>query len=237
VEQFVGLVNQQERCDMNKLEALAYHYGVFLGDGFIERYSKNSSCMYIGLKSVDLDLLEHWRDTMSIIADKVYKIRKETEKKGNCNTRWRCRVGKGSIVQDTIKETSKKTKAPTFILEGNDEIKKQFIQGLMDAEAWITFSLKPLGFSSMILAFAVTEAWIFDFHKLFKTLNIKTTRVIKKHGKNGKKDLFYFHIDILDYVNSGLGFNIKRKQDRLDYCTNILTDYTQNYPRYKDYFE
>ena len=111
----------------------------------------------------------------------------------------------------------------------------------MDSEAWITASMSPIGPSRIQLSVGVTSDWIKDFHSLFSQVGIETTKISTRvHGiepryLKPRKDFHSFTIHILNYVDAGLTFNIKRKRDRLQYCSNILRDFTREYPRYKDY--
>lgn len=223
---------------------LAYHYGVFLGDGFIERYSAESTCWYVGLKSIDREFVEHWQTVLERLTGKRYAIRAEPAQKANHNPRYRCRCGRGDFARLTIEATDHKRKIPEAVLGGTPEEKRAFLQGLMDSEGWVTCTLKSLGLSSIVLSFGLTSEWCPQILEMFRGLGIATSDMRVRKGwhdrpapsKKPERDLLSFDIDILQYMDAGLGFNIKRKQDRLDYCARILRDYTRDYPRYSAYF-
>ena len=224
------------------MDDLSYHYGVFMGDGFTENYKPGSSVVYIGLKVIDKDFVEHYQDVMERLTGQRYKMRFEKAKSPRHNPRFACRVGNRILVEKTRGDTAMKSIIPASVMNGTAAMKKGFIQGVMDSEAWITCSLNPIGTSNIQLSVGVTDDWIKQLHQLFLEVGVTTTKIgTRKYAHDPKylkprKDFHYFSIHILEYVEAGLGFNIKRKQDRLEYCSRILRDFTREYPRYKEYF-
>jgi hypothetical protein len=221
---------------------MAYHLGVYMGDGFLERYYRpNSRCTYIGLKSIDLDFVQHWVNVMERLTGKRYAIHTEKAQTVKHNVRYRARAANKELVEMTLLMTGEKTKVPDEILHGEPEVKKAFLQGLMDSEAWISAILKPLGMSYISLSFGVTDHWCKEVEMLFNELGIETSKMQHKKSyihpisKTPRKEFFAFNIHVLQYVDAGMGFTMKRKQDRLNYCTTILRDHTRNYPSYADY--
>ncbi len=225
------------------MDDLSYHYGVFMGDGFTQNYKPGSSVVYIGLKVIDKDFAEHYQNVMERLTGMRYKMRVEKARSPRHNPRFGCRVGNRELVEKTRSETALKAIIPMSVMNGTAEMKKSFIQGVMDSEAWITCSLNPIGSSNIQLSVGVTDEWIKQLHQLFSEVGITTTKIgTRKFGQEPKylkqrKDFHSFSIHILEYVDAGLGFNIKRKQDRLEYCSRILRDFTREWPKYSDYFD
>lgn len=225
------------------MDDLSYHYGVYMGDGFTQNYKPGSSVVYIGLKVIDRDFVEHYIQVMQRLTGMQYKMQFEKAQGPRRNPRFTCRVGNRELVEKTRSETALKTIIPASVMTGTSEMKKGFIQGVMDSEAWITCSLNPIGTSNIQLTVGVTDDWIKQLHKLFSEVGVTTTKIgTRKHAHDPKylkprKDFHSFSIHILEYVAAGLGFNIKRKQDRLEYCSRILRDFTREWPRYADYFD
>jgi len=221
---------------------MAYHVGVYMGDGYIENYAKLSSTVrYVGLKCVDRDFVEHYTDVLERLTGQRYKIRTQDDGNPKHNVRYICRCGDRALVDKTDDDTQHKSVVPVWILSGTNEEKKSFLQGIMDSEAWITASLNPLGQSNIQLSVGVTDRWCFDLHRMFGEIGVDTTKVNKRtFGHEPKylkprKDFLSFSINILQYVDVGLSFNIRRKRERLMYCSNILRDFTREYPRYENY--
>lgn len=212
---------------------MAYLCGVILGDGYYGKNSRegaNAKYKYVMLKSVDSDFLDKFVKTIEVLTGKKYAIY-QTVDKANKNRKplHICRCYSPELVNETVFLTRNKTEIPNFVIDGDCEDKKQLIQGLMDSEGYITFSLNPLKQSSISLWFANTSDWSKDFWYLVQSIGINVSKLYLRKMKDGRKNVHYFKIDILDYVNSGLSFNIKRKSERLDYIANILRDYMRRY--------
>ena len=196
------------------------------------------------LKCCDLDFIEKWRDTIKSITGFEYKISKHNPGTGNGAHRqqYKLRVAQKELVDEAERITAHKSKIPDEVINGDNKIKVAFVQGLMDSEGWIQCNLSGgLGYDTMTLGFGCTDPWFDDFYQLVKTLGLRTSRIFKinpdkkKNGDDGKP-FRLFHMDIPSYINAGLGFTMKRKADRLAFCSKILNDYTRDCPRYEDYY-
>jgi hypothetical protein len=247
--------NQQERSKlMNDDRNWGYFYGVLLGDGHINYTRRsldasedptNRRGPMLMLKVADLDFIEAWRDSIIKITGTQYKISRHNPGSNSFGKRqqYKLRVAARWLVDKAEEETCHRTIIPQRIASGSREIKVAFVQGLMDSEAWINFALSGgRGPTDMTLGFACADPWFEDFYRMVQSLGVLTSKIYKrkphqkKNGDNGKI-LHLFRLDIQSYVNAGLGFTIKRKADRLAYCSRILNDFTHHYPRYEDYYE
>lgn len=204
----------------------AYHYGVMLGDGY---FQENKHGYYMLLKVIDKDFITFWRDCIERLYGERYSIYDLKPEKENRQRLYLCKVYCKERINEVNQLTHDRTELPNFVLDGDKEVKKSFIQGLMDSEGYITLSLSPIKQNHIGLYFANTSRWTKDLWHLFKTLNIEVSDLKIRRMKDGRKDVYWFKINILDYVNSGLSFNIQRKKRRLDFVTQILNDYTHNY--------
>lgn len=225
-------------------EDRGYYYGVILGDGFYEAAPKCSS-PYVMLKAADRDFVEYWAACVSRLCGKQYSVYMNSASKNDGKHRalWHCKVYNKELLAETIMVTADKTIIPNGIKSGKKEVKMQFLQGLMDSEGFVTMTLTPLKGSNLRLEFGVSEPWCKEVRELFGEVGILTTPVTRrkfaptKWCPNQRREYFQFRIDILDYVNAGMTFNIERKRHRLEYITHILRDFTRNYPRYQDYYK
>lgn len=207
----------------------AYHCGVMLGDGF---YAKKNP-IYIMLKAIDKDFVETWRDVIKRMYGKEYAIgtmKPEGEKR---SLLYFCKVYGKEKVEEIKQLTIDRTIIPNFVHDGNDEVLKSFIQGLMDSEGYITISLSAIKQCHIGLYFANTSRWTKDLWHLFKKLNIEISDLKIRKMKDGRKDLYWFKINFLDYLKVGLSFNIERKKARLKFVSRIFNDYTHNYKWYR----
>jgi hypothetical protein len=196
------------------------------------------------LKVADYDMIWAWKEAIKEITGFDYKISKHNPggNSGAHRQQWKLRVAQQALVFEAEEVTVHKTKIPDGILTAENSTKVAFVQGLMDSEGWINLHYgNGMGQCDLTLGFGCGDPWFDDFYSLVHSLGILTSKVykrkptIKKDGSDGKT-LSLFKIDIPSYINAGLSFTIKRKADRLAFCSRILNDYTCHYPRYEDYY-
>lgn len=215
----------------------AYIYGVFLGDGFLGKNQKKEY-KYIMLKTVDKEFVERFIESLDVVFGYRPNIYTMNPYNSNANLLYACKAFIPGEVNNIVERTKGKTEIPNFVKGGDEYTKKAFIQGLMDSEGYITISLSTLKSSAIGLFFASTSSWVKDFWHLVRSVDIGVSKLYIRKMKDGRKDVFWFKLDILDYVNSGLSFNINRKKHRLDFVVKILRDYMHNYKeQYKNPIE
>lgn len=201
--------------------------GVLLGDGFFGK-NKNGTHAYLMLKSVDKDFVVKFKETVSAITGKEYSIYTRDPKKKNWNVLHICKCYDPELVAEFKDMTRNKTVVPNSILDGEENTQIAFLQGLMDSEGWISVQLRPMKQSQITLAFANTSSWTKDVWHLFRKLGIEVSKLYRS-SKPNKKELYWFKINIVDYLKKGLSFNIERKRNRLEFVSRILNDFTCNY--------
>ena len=192
-----------------------------------------------------LDFIEAWRDAVEEITGYRYKISKHNPGKhsGSRRQQYKLRVAQRELVDEAEAITNHKTKIPDAVYQSPRDAQVAFVQGLMDSEGWINFYLHGgIGQCDLTLGFACADPWFDEFYEFVQALGVETSKVYKRKRarmKNGElgKQLRLFKMDIPSYTSAGLGFTIKRKADRLAFCSRILNDYTRDYPRYEDYYE
>lgn len=204
------------------LDDLGYYYGVFLGDGFVSQG-------YVQIKAIDKEFVEAWRDCVKRIYGKEYSLYYVKPESKARQAQWICKMYGQDKVNHLQEVTHMKTEIPNYVKDGSRKVKISFIQGLMDSEGWVSLSLSSLKQSNIGLNFANTSSWTKEVWHIVRELGIKTTEIVRRKFKDGRKDIFSFKLDLLEYVSCGLGFNMPRKQRRLDFIVKILNDYTREY--------
>lgn len=220
----------------NAYKEEAYLYGVLLGDGFYGKAGWSNKAngrkyAYVMLKAIDWDFVNNFREKVKKITGKSYSIYKSNPKKKNRNILYICKCYSPKIVEESARLTKNKTEIPNFIMDSEPEIQKQFLQGLMDSEGYVTMSLSSLKQWHVGIYFANTSAFTKDVWHMFHNVGISTSKLSIRKMKDDRKDVFWFKIDILDYVEAGMTFNIKRKRDRLEFISIILRDYMCSYKK------
>lgn len=236
---------------MNGLdEVRAYFFGALLGDGHI-RYSEEVLRRQVQtggrdgpsvvMKVTDLDFATRWNDAIGVMTGKARKISVLPQKNPKHRTQYLVRCGDRALAAECERLTKHRTVIPDEVASYSLQAKKAFVIGLMDAEGWVNVKLVSLGQCDLTLGFGCGDPWFLDFVELVKSLGIGVSKVYlrpvkqKRNGEDGRQ-FRLIKLDILDYVNAGLSFTIRRKADRLAFASRILIDYTRDYPRYADYF-
>jgi len=208
---------QQIKADM------AYFIGSIMGDGNIY-YNIIHPKHTISLASIDLEYCE---EIKKIIKNYIYFWRRVSPRIFRRNNIFVVEIHCKTFCEWLLEITEEKRHIPKAILDGNIDVKKAFIEGVMDSEGGL--SKNRNGYS---LSLAIKDEWIYEAFEIFKDLNIKTSKQIKQlefntvtpNGNKYRTKQYYFYIDILSFHKTGLRFIIKRKQKRiqehLDYVLN-----------------
>ena len=190
----------------------AYLLGVYLGDGTISLRTDN--CYRFSLEVIDMDFIDRTRESIKSVTGKNF-------------TNVKCR-SRGMMMEDIysfavhdmmfkdMKESTEDKKfIPQFVFEADREVKIAFLEGLMDSEGWIVERKNKAGIKQYQMGFSCTSSWTYDVWQLFRSIGVSCCEPYILHQKN-KKDCICFTINLASWVQSGILFSIKRKQDRVD---------------------
>jgi len=216
------------------MDSKAYVYGVILGDGFFGyRGKKDDSQLpdYLMLKACDFDFVEKFRCEVERLTSKKYSIYKVSKGNKKRNALYLCKCYAQEIAKEAFEITRGKEVIPDFIVNGSRETQISFLQGLMDSEGYITCSFNSIKQSHIGLHFACTSSWTKSIWHMFQDLGVGVSKLYTRRFKDGRRPVLYFKINIEQYIKCGLGFNIQRKQRRLDFISKILRDYTHTYKK------
>jgi len=90
------------------------------------------------------------------------------------------------------------------------------IEGLMDSEGFVAANSNPTN-RRYYMGFKSCDAWVPELIRLMQSVGLKIGKIqTERPRKPGYKAPTRFHINMQSWVDSGLRFNIKRKQDRVD---------------------
>lgn len=206
-ENSIGAVNQQERD-------LAYVIGVYFGDGYVSRNytpSGDSNTKYFRLQVIDKDFRDYTADR----CERSFPERTTTKFTCEVNDRtYHCIQirGIGNYLESV---TGKKTYIPNFVYASDDN-KKAFLEGMLDSEGWVQLQLGKKGTTCRAtIGIAVTSEILYELKKMFESLNVKVGKV-SVFTKNRKKPLKHINLNVESFVDSGMKFNIERKQIRIE---------------------
>ena len=196
---------------------LAYLTGSYFGDGHVDY--KNYAYQFI-LVSEDLDFLVY---NSKICEEQFGKSGKITPVKNYFKlvvcSKVICNFLLSQCCTETFKKANKfekKGKLPTL---ETDEEKTKFIQGLMDADGWI--SKRPNGkYTKYEIGFKNTSTLSPSIYEMMLNLGLSCTKISHRNGdfsiRNGKhcqaSPFWSWYITPHNYI-SKVGFHINRKKE------------------------
>ena len=191
-------------------KSYAYLAGVLLGDGCA---SPINGYLVFRLNTIDEDFAMATKAAINDVSDRQVTIRKEVVKKSS-KPNYALYCGDESLVKHLLEMTAAKTRIPQ--LETKEE-KMALIVGLMDSEGFVAEKTQNKTGRAYYMGFKVCDPWIHEFIALLQSVGIKIGKVsacppYREHYKVPTR----FHIKMQSWVDSGMRFNIKRKQDRVD---------------------
>ena len=193
-------------------KSYAYLLGVYLGDGCVSVDERGYHMFRVN--TIDEDFALAIKAAIANVSQKNVTIHKQIVKKSSkpnyaltCCDQELCK----NLLIDTGGD---KSLWPMFTLL---ESEKEFIVGLMDSEGFVAKNTKNHTGRAYYMGFKSCDAWVPEFVKLVQSVGLKIGKVSKcppyrEHYKVPTR----FHIKMQSWVDSGMRFNIKRKQDRVD---------------------
>lgn len=193
-------------------KSYAYLAGVLLGDGCA---SPIGGKLAFRLNTIDEDFALAVKQAIKVVSDRNVTIRKEIVRKSS-KPNYALYCGDEFMVSKLLERTMCKSSIGASWLSCDEE-KKALIVGLMDSEGFVAEKTQNKTGRAYYMGFKVCDLWIPEFIELLQSVGIKIGKVSKcppyrEHYKVPTR----FHIKMQSWVDSGMRFNIKRKQDRVD---------------------
>lgn len=194
-------------------KSYAYILGVFLGDGCV---TKNRGYPAFRVNTIDADFADAIKAALVELTDykvgiNVHSVKKSTKP----NHGLRC--GDPTLCSKLVDSTERKSIIPVEVLEWPAEWQKAFIVGLMDSEGYVAKKTGGETGRSYYMGFKSCDAWVPQFVRLLEKNGLKLGKVsVCPPYKEGYKVPTRFHIKMNSWVESGMRFNIARKQSRVD---------------------
>jgi hypothetical protein len=129
---------------------------------------------------------------------------------------WYLSLGDRALCQRLLDETERKRIIPAYVWEWPREHKLAFIVGLMDSEGFVAANSNHSG-RRFYMGFKSCDLWFPDFVRLLQSVGIIVGKIgVEKPRKPGYKVPRRFAIKMQSWIDSGMRFNIARKQNRVD---------------------
>ncbi|SRR5678816_3083044 len=188
-------------------KSYAYLLGVYLGDGCVTRYNKGIA---FRLNTIDEDFALAVKAALETITTVPVRIWKETVKKSSKPNYALCCADE-VLSASLVMTTGNKQKLPLT------DFPEDLIVGLMDSEGFVAEKTEHKTGRAYYMGFKSCDVWVPDFIRLVQSVGLKIGKIqTEKPYKPHYKEPTRFHIKMQSWVDSGLRFNIKRKQDRVD---------------------
>lgn len=196
-------------------KSYAYLLGVYLGDGCITNQNGKS---VFKLNTIDEDFALTVKATIENLGHKAKIYKHEVKKSKNPNYSLWC--GSQDMCNTILIDCAGKTRWPLF---PTTESKKDFIVGLMDSEGFVAEKTQNKTGRAYYMGFKSCDVWVPELIRLMQSVGLKIGKIQTENPKKpGYKAPTRFHIKMQSWVDSGMRFNIKRKQDRVDRWANTV---------------
>lgn len=194
-------------------QELAYIIGVYLGDGCT---SKSSSGHCFRLSVIDKDFAEKTARYLSIILEKKVIVFEDKwpQTRGNKSNFVTQAHGTGfcTFLED---ETNRKKVIPDFIKSGTVMQKKAFIEGIMDSEGFVSIHRDPKRkIPRYQMGLAMCDQFVEEIVEIMRSLGVKVSPM-RTEIRYGCLPIHRYSINNKSWIESGMKFSIKRKEDRL----------------------
>ena len=206
----VGTIRSQGNMNKN----LAYVLGVFLGDGSI--CSDKRTFM---LQAIDLDFVERAASSLKKLSDNSIRITEENRLTTANRKVFSVRVSDVALCNELTGLTFGRNNIPIDFLFWDNLFQKEFISGVLDSEGYVSktkiHSYGGQEVADVKIGIGACDLWIYELHRFCQEVGIKVGVITREKLKSGK--IFAkFTFNKKSFIEKGLYFNIRRKQDRIE---------------------
>lgn len=192
-------------------KSYAYLLGVYLGDGCVSIDERGY--MMFRVNTIDEDFALAIKAALHDVSQKNVTVHKQVVKKSS-KPNYALTCCDQELCKLLIEATGGKKHLPhlaVFVYP------KEVIIGLMDSEGFVAEKTMHKTGRAYYMGFKSCDVWVPDFVRLVQSVGLKIGKVsqcppYREHYKVPTR----FHIKMQSWVDSGMRFNIKRKQDRVD---------------------
>jgi hypothetical protein len=197
---------------MNK--KLAYILGVFLGDGSI-----CSDKRTFALQAIDLDFVEKTADALRCLSKNNVIVSEEKRLTTAGRRVFSARLSDVNFCNIISKLTFGRKNIPIDFNSWDKIFQNEFISGILDSDGYVSktkvHSYNGQEVADIKIGVGACDTWIYELHRFCQESGIKVGVITREKLKSGK--IFAkFIFNKKSFIENGLYFNIKRKQDRIE---------------------
>ncbi len=190
----------------------AYLLGVYMGDGCC---NKDGYHYCLSVISEDRDVIEKTRSVVNLLLNKNYPLKCLMP---NSTLLYRFRSYNRWLFEILIELTVNKSRIPESVFSSKREAISEFVAGLMDTDGYISTGINKSGYQRFALGFVNSGKWLDQFISLIASIGVKVGKktLKKKYRSKSELDCFQVNINLRSFVEAGLYFSCKRKQQILE---------------------
>lgn len=202
-------------------KSFSYLLGVYLGDGCV---TTQKGRKIFRLNTKDEDFAIAVKNALADLTDSKVGIHKCIDNRWSkpC-VLYNLRCGDSVLAELLQRDTLNKNKIPDYVFSWDKKMLGAFISGLMDSEGYVAEN-KTIGHDCtqltnrrFFMGFKSCDEWVESFFTLLHKAGIRTSRLTyEKPLKTGYKIPKKIYIKMQSWIDSGIKFNIQRKQDRVN---------------------
>jgi hypothetical protein len=204
-----------------KIKQLAYILGVYLSDGNVSHYKVGQPCFR--LNTIDEDFIKATQVALQQLLNRKINVRRNRDRRYKNYWYFTLAVATRPLCEWLETVTNKKQNIPRFAYDWPGDIKKELVAGLIDGEGytarcrWTTDrNGKHYEGHRVIIGIKATDQWIYQLYSLLQGMGVKVNKIRReKPRKEWYKVPISFRINRQSFIDNGLYFKIKRKQNKL----------------------
>jgi hypothetical protein len=117
------------------------------------------------------------------------------------------------LCEKLVADTNDKTAIPAYVFGWPDDLKREFVAGLMDSEGFVSMNTAGTAY----MGFKSCDVWFADFVRILQSVGVQIGKIgVEQPRKPGYKTPRRFTAKMQSWVDSGCRFKIQRKQRRVD---------------------
>lgn len=203
-------------------KSFAYILGVYLGDGCVTRRpgtTKGQLCFK--LNTIDAEFAETTKLALEQLTDcKVSIWKHDVKKSAKPNHTLHCPCD--DLCRWLKNDTSSKQIIPGYVERWSLEMRQAFITGLMDSEGFVAAQKSYPTNRGFYMGYKSCDPWVPQLVRIMEKSGLRIGKLSEEAPrKEGYKTPRRFHIKMQSWVNSGIKFSIRRKQERVDEWASV----------------
>lgn len=184
----------------------AYLLGCFFGDASVFRRGNTYAYSF---ECIDKEFIDKVAKCLSDFLNKDVHVHRRTD-----TNKYYLQVCSKKF-KVFIDDTAGCRYIPDYVYQWSNDLKKEFLEGVLDSDGWVSERSNPNGNTNWMMGYGTTYSWAYDIKRMLQSFNVVCGKTREIPTKN--KTQLVFTINLKSFIESGLRFNIERKQKRLNH--------------------